>query len=313
MKGATNQSISAPGSGPSSGTSKNEAIWSIGIYTGQTPIDLEPAPGADNPVISAEDVSDVQAEFVADPFMIDVRGTWHMFFEVMNAETHKGEIGLATSADGLAWSYARIVLKESFHLSYPYVFRLDGEYYMIPETNKSNSIRLYKADRFPDEWSLAAHLMQGAWVDCSVFHYEGRWWMFATPAFSKSSTLELFHAESIHGPWRAHPLNPIIAANNRIARPAGRVIVNSAGPIRFTQDCHPSYGTRVRAFDVLDLTPSGYRDREVEPSPVLAGGEHDWNRAGMHHVDAHSVEGGWLACVDGWRAEAPKGATADSR
>jgi hypothetical protein len=34
----------------------------------------------------------------------------------------EGEIGLATSEDGLKWDYKQVVLNEPFHLSYPYVF-----------------------------------------------------------------------------------------------------------------------------------------------------------------------------------------------
>lgn len=281
---------------------KVQPVWSIGIFAGDSIIDLKPAEEIGNPVISAEDVVDVLAAFVADPFMIEVGGTWNMFFEVMNAGTGRGEIGLATSCDGLAWTYDRIVLKEPFHLSYPYVFGLDGEYYMIPETHKANSIRLYRGDPFPYRWSLAEQLMHAAWVDCSVFNYWGRWWMFACPAFSRSSTLELFHAEKIEGPWKSHALNPIVSSDNRIARPGGRVIVNGAAITRFTQDCRPSYGTAVRAFEIRELTTSTYAEREVTRSPVLAGGAAPWNQAGMHHVDAHNVDDGrWLACVDGWR------------
>ena len=71
----------------------------------------------------AEDVSDVPARFVADPFMLQDEGTWYMFFEVMNTRTNRGGIGLATSNDGLKWTYKRIALDEPFHLSYPHVFK----------------------------------------------------------------------------------------------------------------------------------------------------------------------------------------------
>src|SRR6267142_1181613 len=109
-------------------------VWSIGIYTGESPVKLRPAPNLRNPVLAASDVSDVPAVFVADPFMIRANDSWHMFFEVFNRETLKGEIGLAISANGRSWTYQRIVLQEDFHLSYPYVFEWEGEHYMVPET-----------------------------------------------------------------------------------------------------------------------------------------------------------------------------------
>jgi len=90
-------------------------MWSIAIYTGTTPFNLQPEP----PVLTKFDVTDIPADFVADPFMLRRDDTWYMFFEVMHSKTQRGEIGLATSNDALSWTYDRIVLKEPFHLSFP--------------------------------------------------------------------------------------------------------------------------------------------------------------------------------------------------
>src|SRR6476620_12052531 len=79
------------------------AVWSIDIFSGRTLFDLRPASEDGTPAISAANVTDIPAEFVADPFMIEVKDTWYMFFEVMNGETGKGDIGLATSKDGRKW------------------------------------------------------------------------------------------------------------------------------------------------------------------------------------------------------------------
>jgi hypothetical protein len=275
------------------------------MYSGETLFDLNPTADALNPVITAQLVTDIPALFVADPFMIKVDDTWHMFFEVMNSETRRGEIGLATSHDGLAWNYQRIVLKEPFHLSYPYVFSVDGDYYMIPESLRAKAVRLYRGDPFPEKWSLVGPILEGPWVDSSIFFHDGRWWMFVCPADSRSSRLELYYAEGLAGPWRAHEKNPIIERDERRARPGGRVKVMGEKVIRFTQNCYPSYGTCVRAFEIEELTASRYVEKEMQQDPVLSGGGARWNEGGMHHIDAHWVEGRWLACVDGWRIEKP--------
>lgn len=280
---------------------EEEAVWSIGIYSGDTLLELQPPEGVRNPVISAEDVRDIRADFVADPFMIKREKTWHMFFEVMNSDTQLGEIGLATSDTGMVWQYQRTVLKEPFHLSYPYVFCLDGEHYMIPETLKAKAICLYRGDPFPYRWSLVGKSLEGAWSDPSIFFSNGLWWMFASPASPKNDRLELFYADDIRGPWRGHAMNPIIQDNNQIARPAGRVTVTGGQVIRFAQRCYPSYGMSVRAFEIAELTPSSYREQEIDDGPVLYAGAENWNRSGMHHIDPHFIERGWLACVDGWR------------
>ena len=277
-------------------------VWSIGIYTGNSLHRLSTPPGVVGPVLSQKDVTDIRADFVADPFMIFENGTWYMFFEVMNAENEQGEIGLAVSNDGLSWGYRQIVLKEPFHLSYPYVFKLGCEYYMIPETLGAESVLLYKAVDFPTVWSCAASLLPGVYADPSIFQFNDKWWMFACPKPSYNDFLRLYYADHLTGRWREHPKSPIVESNACIARPGGRVTVWKGRPIRFTQDCLPSYGSRVRAFTITHLTPTRYSEREMYGSPILSAGNDVWNSSGMHHIDPHLMpDGKWIACVDGWQ------------
>jgi hypothetical protein len=278
---------------------KKAAVWSIGIFSGPKLSVLKPV--TEMPVLSAEQVTDIPAEFVADPFMIQIGTTWHMFFEVMNAETGRGEIGLAKSVDGIRWDYQQIVLSEPFHLSYPYVFGADGEYLMIPESHEANAIKLYRAVSFPTNWEPVKTILEGAWVDSSVFFLNGLWWLFTNPLAPSNQILELFYASDIVGPWHRHPMSPLVSSNHRIARGGGRLVVQDDRLVRFAQDCFPFYGTSVRAFEITVLDTCGYAERELEGSPILGPGSLPWNRSGMHHIDAHLTNSGWLACVDGWQ------------
>lgn len=273
-------------------------VWSIGIYAGKSPFHLSPA--AQNPVIAAPDVTDVPARFVADPFMLRVDSLWNMFFEVLNNENDLGEIGLATSCDGLSWQYQQIVLREPFHLSYPYVFRWQDHYYMIPETLGANTVRLYRATRFPTEWTLVKDLIPGAHADPSIFRWDDRWWLFTCPRPHQHDTLALYSAAELTSEWTEHPRSPLIRGNRSVARPGGRVLLHEGKPLRFAQDCFPIYGKQVRAFTITELTATSYMEGEVAQSPVLSPEGDGWNATGMHHVDAHRLEDGtFLACVDG--------------
>jgi hypothetical protein len=273
--------------------------WSIAMYAGKSPLQLAAASGASNPVLSAADVTDVPARFVADPFMVKVDGLWHMFFEVLNNEPNKGEIGRATSRDGLTWRYERIVLQEPFHLSYPYVFRWNDDFYMIPETLGANAVRLYRADSFPDKWTLIKDLIPGQHADPSIFERDRKWWLYTCPTPHKHDTLNLYSAADPASQWTEHPSSPIISNDKTVARPGGRVLDYDGKLLRFTQDCVPTYGRQVRAFEVTELTARTYREHEVKESPILEPDGSSWNASGMHHVDAHRVDGSWLACVDG--------------
>jgi hypothetical protein len=273
--------------------------WSIGIYAGRSPLQLAPLPRIINPVLTAWHVTDVPAQFVADPFMLQSGSMWYMFFQVMNAVSRKGEIGLATSRNGATWQYEQIVLNESFSVSFPCVFRWNDDFYMAPESTQAGAVRLYRATSFPDKWECVKDLVEGTHADPSLFYFQRRWWMFACPSQQQHDVLSLYYADSPTGKWTQHPLSPIVSGNNRIARPAGRVLPWNGGLIRFTQDCYPTYGKQVRAFHISELTPTTYKEEEVAESPILAASGSGWNAFGMHHLDIHySGNSRWLACVD---------------
>ena len=278
--------------------------WAIGIYTGETPFQLDSPDAIHNPVLTRHSVNDRRAEFVADPFMLPNDVGWHMFFEVMNGKSRKGEIGVATSADGFRWEYQQIVLSERFHLSYPCVFEWAGDYYMIPESFQARSVRLYRADEFPTRWSLVTTLLDGnQYVDASIFRFDERWWLFVgqgAPPY-RADTLRLFNASELTGPWLEHPQSPVVAADRSSARPAGRVLSHNGRLIRYGQDCSRHYGTRVLGFEIQELTTASYQEREIVGNPVLAASGLGWNESGMHHLDARPMnDGSWIACVDGY-------------
>jgi len=283
---------------------RSEQVWSIGVFTGASPWSLTDR-SRDNPLLTAAQVTDVPAASVADPFVINHAGRWYMLFEVVNWRTWKGEIGLATSIDGLAWQYERIVLAEPFHLSYPYVFEADGHIYMIPETSQAESVRLYRARRFPWDWEHAGDLLSGLpFADSSVILHGGRWWLFTETSGGRNSTLRLYHADGLFGPWHEHPQSPIVDGDATSARPAGRIISADERLVRFAQNCVPAYGTDVRAFEITRLTPETYSERPLGAAPILGPRGTGWNAGGMHHVDPVRLpDGGWLAAVDGWHWE----------
>ena len=276
---------------------KNSDIWSVGIYEGTTPFDLADPVNILNPVITAKDVDDTNAIFVADPFMLLKNGKYYMFFEVMNRKTNQGDIGYAKSTDGRKWKYKKIIIDEEFHLSYPYVFEWDNNYYLIPESGQDLSVRLYKATSFPEKWQYVGNLLSGyRYLDPSIFRYEDKWWMFV---YEKNSVLNLYYSKHLSTGWMSHPMNPIVKLNKHISRPGGRVIVYNHKLYRFTQDDYPSYGIQVFAFEITKLSEKSYKEKMVSRVPILTKAGNGWNAAGMHHVDLHKVGDKWIAAVDG--------------
>jgi hypothetical protein len=122
--------------------------------------------------------------------------------------------------------------------------------------------------------------------------------MFASS--SKNDVLKFYLAKDLIGPWVEHPASPIIKGDSRIARPGGRVIPFEGGLLRYTQDDSSVYGYQVRAFAINELTPSKYREKEIQGNPIIKASGIGWNAKGMHTIDPHKLdENKWLACVDG--------------
>lgn len=278
-----------------------ETEWAIAIYEGPSYTRLSPAQAIPSPVLRRTDVTDVKADFVADPFLARRDGRWYMFFEVMNALTGHGDIGCAVSGDGLRWTYDRIVLDEPFHLSYPYVFTSRGRYYMIPESAEAGDIRLYEPADFPYSWKPVASLVKGSFADTCVFEKDGTWWMLTCSRPRTHDELSVYFADALTGPWTAHPQNPVVR-DGAAAQPGGRVLLSGGKVVRFGQDSVPTYGKRLRAFVVTTLSRTAYAERECGDNPVVGAGGRGWNRHGMHHVDAWETQPGrWIAAVDGYR------------
>ncbi len=272
--------------------------WSIGIYEGFTPFNLVDPEDISNPVLTGKDVVDIDARFVADPFMLSKNGKYYMFFEVLNRETNQGDIGYAESTDWKHWEYRKIIIDETFHLSYPYVFEWDDDYYMIPESYNDLSVRLYKAASFPDKWEYVGNLLTGyRYVDPSIFRYNDKWWLFVTTP--SNDILNLYYSSNLLGEWKPHPMNPIVKFDKNIARPGGRVITHNDRLYRLTQDDYPSYGIQVFAFEITELTEKSYVEKIVSEKPVVNMTGKGWNAAGMHHVDLHKIGDKWMAIVDG--------------
>ena len=273
--------------------------YAIAVYQGPDPLHLAPAPGARPPALTAADVTDVPAAFVADPFLLQRGGAWSMFFEVLNRASGRGELGLASSPDGRRWQYQGIVLREPFHLSYPFVFEWQDQVYLLPESTRGFSLRLYRPEDYPRRWTLAKELLVGEFHDPTLLVHAGRCWLFAA---GRDDLLRLYLADDPLGPWIEHPRSPIVRDNPRLARPAGRIVAHQGRLLRFAQDCAAYYGQRVRALQIDALTPDVYAEHELSVSPLLGPSGRGWNARGMHHLDAHQLpDGSWLAAVDGFR------------
>ena len=229
--------------------------------------------------------------FLADPFGVWRDGNLHLFAEAYDYRTRHGVIHwLRLEADGTVLD-RRTVLREPWHLSYPYLFEDAGEVWMAPEAHRSGGLTLYRATAFPDRWEPAVRLqLDTPAIDPTVFRHGGLWWIAYSPSGSqaqKQGRLHLAFAETLTGPWRTHPGNPV-RIDRASSRPGGTPFLVGGVLILPVQDCGATYGGAVRLLRILELTPERFLAEAGEPirSPASAApyrdGLHTLSTCGEH-------------------------------
>jgi hypothetical protein len=191
---------------------------------------------------------------------------------------------------------ARRVLERPYHLSYPFVFRWNGEWYMIPETLERRAVELYRATRFPDEWAFERTLLADVdAVDATLAEIGGRWWMFFAalpPGTVEATLLHLYHAPTPLGPWTPHRRNPV-KADVRDARPAGPLFRHNGAWYRPAQVGVPDYGSAMVVHRIDELSPTAFSETRVaEITPTWQQG-----LTGTHTIAA----AGGLTVIDARR------------
>jgi hypothetical protein len=257
---------------------------------------LSPSP-LSQPVLTAADVTDGYCQSVADPFLVRAADGWYMFFEA--GLYGGGVIALASSADGLHWTYKHFVIDETWHTSFPCVFQQGGVYYMTTESAFHHDVRLYRAEAFPDRWVFDTTLLSGrSFTDPTIFRHGDLWWMLVSN--DRSDTCYLYYSHSLHQGWAEHPLSPIVSGDLKMARPGGRVVTLSEGRLfRLAQDCSSTYGRALRVFQIDTLSTTDFSEHEIPESPILQADDEGWNADAMHQCDPWWVGDHWLAAVDG--------------
>ena len=228
--------------------------------------------------------------FWADPFPLEQDGHFYIFFEDYPYDVGKGHLSVIEIGESGASGPPVDVLRTDFHLSFPNVFRHQGELFMLPETSQAQQIQLYRCDRFPDRWGLAKVLIDNiSAVDPVVFQRDGRWWMFAgtrEPGADGSDEVSLFHAQSLTGPWKQHACNPV-RSSVFASRPAGQVYELDGELFRPSQNCSRRYGYGLVIHRIDRISDTDYAETEVatlRPEPFGFLGLHTVN-----YIDKLSV------------------------
>ena len=205
--------------------------------------------------------------FWADPFPMKAAGKYYVFFEEYLRSLERAHISVIELDQNGVVSGPTEALKLDWHLSYPFVFEWQGQYYMIPESGDKNEVQLYRSLSFPFEWQFEKVLLEANCpLDATLSEVNGMWWMFVNieeeGVLVNWDELHIYYADNPLGPWKPHAHNPVVS-DVRSARPAGRLFWSNNTLYRPSQDSSIRYGYATVINRVNRITPTEYSETGV--------------------------------------------------
>ncbi len=210
--------------------------------------------------------------YLADPFLIKKGENHYCFVEDYNIKTNKGSISVYEITKN-SYKEMGIALEESFHLSYPFIFKYKNDIYMCPETTEAKDIRLYKCIDFPLKWEFTQTLIHNVIAaDTNIFYKDKKWWLMTNLSNSQiqdnQSELHIFSNENLFSDqWKPHNKNPVIF-DPLFARNAGFVIENTNYYRVFQRPGFNHYGKSLGVSKINEINQNIYKEKyEFEVLP----------------------------------------------
>ena len=209
--------------------------------------------------------------------------------------TNNGEIHVY---DLCSKKYIGLALKETFHLSYPFIFTHNNKIYMLPETSANNDIRLYEANNFPLEWKLASVLKNDIRaVDSIIFQRTNKWFLISNIASSivdnDFHSLKVYTSENLYGPYKEEDSIQCIFNDSTTGRNGG-YFKKLNSHFRISQYYgHNCYGKSAKINQINSISKNGYFEEEFmintrdflkKSADELAFG---YERTGFHHINVN--------------------------
>ena len=225
-----------------------------------------------------------KGDYFADSFVLTTANDTYLFFEWFSNKKGKADLTIAKKSEDFKVYHKISDFAE--HRSYPYVFEHQGEIYCMPEANHTGKVTLYKfVDKIANGLgaSLQADsvLLEGNFVDSTLYHDDGHWYLFTTPQKEPHTHLMLFVSDDLRGPYRPHPANPI-KVDCRSSRPAGKLIKMGDELLRPAQNSTHHYGESITLNKIIKLNEYQYIEKEVKEIKPLHESVYD---KGIHTLN----------------------------
>ena len=223
-----------------------------------------------------------KSDYFADPFIISNNDDTYLLFEWFSNKTGKADIAIAKRSEDFSVYHKITDFPE--HHSYPFVFEYQGVIYCIPEANQTNKVSLYRFSATHGHASLQwdCDLLQGRFVDTTLFIHDGKFYMFTTPQNQSHTHLLLFVAVDLRGPYHPHYNNPVkVDCSN--SRMAGKIQIIDGELVRPAQNSTHHYGESITLNKIIKLNEYQYIEETIKEIKPLKNTPYD---RGIHTTNS---------------------------
>lgn len=196
--------------------------------------------------------------WAADPFLFEYNNNVYIFAELYDYIRRRGILSYYKLSEQGEAKWTPIIV-ENYHMSYPYIFQIGQDIYIMPEANASETLYIYKAICFPDKWEKCKVLRNHKkYADTTPFQWDGK---------NKALTYQ------VEDPY--HPQLWLLDLDNEIndvqldfpqverRRSAGKVFMLNGKHIRPAQNCVEEYGKGLIFYEYRMDWKGTYCEKEI--------------------------------------------------
>lgn len=201
--------------------------------------------------------------FQADPFIIERDNKIYIFYEALSFRNSKGILRCRIlDADLVELDDMKL---DGFdylkcHLSFPFIFKVNDQLFMIPESSERKEVILFQCVDFPRCWKPIKVLISGTALTDNVFiSLNDACYLLST---TMNNELMLHTADSVSGQWQK--ITPALRLCNPHQRGAGAAHSIDSKMYFLTQECTPeTYGKSIYIKELASLNASSFDENLV--------------------------------------------------
>ncbi|EKN5921047.1 hypothetical protein DVQ06_17240, partial [Yersinia enterocolitica] len=202
-------------------------------------------------------------DFQADPFIVELDSNIYLFYEALDLIDSKGILRCSVlDSDLHQINDAKL---EGFdylnsHLSFPFVFYYENDFYLMPESHETGNVSLFKAKNFPYDWVFIGDLIENiALTDSVIFFLNNQLWMMSS---DMNNELVVHVSDHLLGPWKK--TSPITKFSNFHHRLAGSPFSFNNKNYVPIQECHiDDYGKSIFIKEIELLNEEKYIEKTI--------------------------------------------------